>query len=284
MKKLFASAVVSFSLTGLSFGQAVVEFKSVAGNQSTSNGALDGWTVADQFGSSQYSGFVGDLGLIYADQSTVSGVSGTPLGTFRGDSDGIYNGQLGLHVFCTDSETGFVGSGADTIQNYQPHTLAAAEARYLSEGVSGYTAGGLKRAAYLMKNFLVNTVSGSDLESATMQALIWEVLTDANPNLSPNQGNYFLRNNTSNSTLNSRSNQMISLANQWIAAAQSNNWGGPDYDADGDIVIWMDEDNHSFNQSVISFNYDWSPVTPVPEPSSALMALLGAVFVLRRKR
>jgi len=265
--------------------QGIHEFKSVAGNQSTVDGSLNGWTVSDHYGTSDHNGFVGDLGLIFDNQDEVASVAGTPVGTFRGDVGELYDGLLGVHAFCTDSETSFVGSGADTVQSYQAHNLASAEQRFLDENVAGYMSGGLKRAAYLLETYYASEVAlGGDLESATMQSLIWEVLTDSSPDLSTGTGNYYLRNNTGNTMRDSRANSMIDLGNSWLADAVSNDWGGASYDPGNRVIFWQDPTALTLNQSVISLNVPELGIVIVPEPSSVLMFLMGGAMLFRRQR
>ena len=71
----------------LGVGQAaVIEFNAFSGLSSSVDGTLHGATVADQYGGSQYTSYVGHLSLMFADQSLVAEVLGTPGGTIRGDA------------------------------------------------------------------------------------------------------------------------------------------------------------------------------------------------------
>ena len=260
-------------------------YETVSGYLSSVNGALDGTTVADHYRGNNYQGFVGELGLIFADQSVVSGVSGVPSGTFRGDASDLYSGELGLVVFCIDSETQFMGAGSQQVQLYQGHSLAAAEARYIGDGVSGYLPGGLRRAAYLLDRHYAEAHAAGDLGAAAMQAAIWEVLTDSNPNVATGAGGYYVRNNTGDSTLNSRANQIIDLTGQWFVSAGNDAWGGSGWNPDSEIIFWIDPDHAGLRQSVISLNPPELGLMAVPEPSVALLASLGgALAVCRRRR
>lgn len=234
--------------------------------------------MADHYGSSDYSGFVGQLGLVFEDQTAFAGLTSVPEGTFIGDVADIYAGQYGLTVFCIDSETLFQGSGTNTPQTYAAHSYQQAEVRYTLEGVSGYTAGGLRRAAYLLESFYWDAMDGGDLGASTLQSALWEVLTDTVPSLSFGQGNYYLRNNTSNTTFNNRANQMLVLSSSWFAQAEAEDWGGSNYDPGDRVVFWLDPNSVFSNQSVISLNpiLQGQPLLSVPEPSSSLLVLLGA--------
>lgn len=266
--------------------QSTYEYRSVSGEQGTVNGALDGYTVADHYGTSSYSGYVGEMGLVFNNQSSFSGISGTPQGTFRGDAGDIYDNQVGLVVFCIDSETPFVGSGTSSVQTYVGYGLIQAEQRYLTDGVAGYTPGGLRRAAYLLETFYNTAHNGGNLEAASMQSAIWEVLTDSTPSLATGDGNYYVRNNTGNATTNQRSNDIISLTNTWFSAATADNWGGPAYNPDERVVFWIDPNDTSNNQSVISLNPVFASdyLISVPEPSAAVLLLGGGLLLLRRRR
>lgn len=261
------------------------QFNGISGINSATDGSIDGWTVADQFGSNQYSGYVGELALIFANQNDVPGGIGVPRGTFLGDAGDTYAGDLGLVVFCIDSETAFGNSGspAQTF-TYEAYAWGAAENRYLSEGVSSYQLDGLLRAAYLLETYYDEAHDGGDLGASALQAAIWEVLADASPDLSTGSGMYFVRNNTGSTTLNQRSNDIISLTSGWFAAAEAAGWGGPDYDPEGRVAFWLDPDNVTFNQSVISLVPTGMDVILVPEPGSALLLLLGGVVTLLRRR
>ncbi|MCP5535721.1 MAG: PEP-CTERM sorting domain-containing protein [Akkermansiaceae bacterium] len=276
--------IISVLATVPLYGQAVYDFHSVNGTESSADAALDGWTVADHYGTSNYQDYVGEVGLIFADQSSYSSISGTPRGAFRGDSGDTYANKLGLHAFCIDSETTFLGPETTSIQSYRPYTLAAAEQRFTDEGIVGYTPGGLKRAAYLLEQNFDQMLTGGNLGSATMQAAIWEVLTDTNLNLSLGQGNYYLRNNTGNSTYNQRANDMIALANTWFAAAKNDNWGGANHKPDNEVIFWLDPNDLMNNQSVMSLNIEGLGNTPVPEPSTSLLMAMGSLVLLRRRR
>jgi hypothetical protein len=256
------------------------------GSDPNVDGTLNGWTVADQFGTSQYAGYVGHLGVIFQDQAAFADVSGTPRGSFRGDAGGAYAGQLGLVAFCIDSETSFRGTSNQAPQNYVPNQAYTAEARYLDEGVSGYGTGGLLKAAYLLETFYDQAMSLGDLGAATLQAAIWEVLTDSTPNLAIGNGNYFLRNNTGNATQNNRANQMITQSNSWFSTALANNWGGSSYNPGDRVVFWLDSSATSANQSIITLNpyHNGAGIIAVPEPSVLVMLLPAVAIACRRRR
>lgn len=259
-------------------------FEAVSGYLTSANGALDGWTVADHYSGNNYQGYVGQMGLVFADQGSVPSGIGTPGGTFQGDAGDLYSGELGLVVFCIDSETPFQQVGTQQAQIYQAHDLATAEARYLNEGVAGYLAGGLKRAAYLMDQHYADAVAAGDLGSAALQSAIWEVLTDLTPNLSTGSGNYYVRNNTSNATYNDRANQMVALTNSWFSAANSANWGGESWTPASKVVFWIDPDQAGLRQSVISLNPAELNLTVVPEPSAAMLCVAGMAMGCGRRR
>lgn len=268
------------------WGQSALSLLPFNGGDANVDESLNGWIVPDQFGLSQYSGYVGHLGVIFQDQAAFAAVVGTPRGSFRGDSSGSYAGQLGLVAFCIDSETSFLGTSNQAPQNYTAHQAYNAEARYLGEGVSGYGTGGLLRAAYLLETFYDDAMAAGDLGAAALQSSIWEVLTDSTPDLALGVGNYFLRNNTGDATLNGRADQMITLTNTWFSTAVANNWGGSSYDPGDRVVFWLDPNATSANQSIITLNpiSNGSPIIAVPEPSSALIMLSALGLLFRRGR
>lgn len=284
MKRTVSTVIVSLLFGVVAQGQ-VFQFNSRSGVNSDTDGSLDGWTIADRLGGVDYSGYAGELSLIFANEDDLPTGLGVPRGTFLGDAEGAYADRLGLVVFCTDPNTGFLDSSSPAESfAYRPLALAAAESRYLSEGVAGYIAGGLKRAAYLIETFFDGAHAAGDREAAALQAAVWEVLTDSTPNLATGAGNYFLRNDTSQSILNLRSDEMIALTNSWFASAAADEWGGPDYDPGSRVVFWLDPTNVHLNQTVMSLNPDAATFSLVPEPSSGLLAMLGVFVGLTRRR
>ena len=268
------------------FGAAqTFDFNSISGVNPATDGSIDGWTMADHFGGSNYSGYVGELSLIFANPDDVAGGIGVPRGTFVGDAGDSYAGQLGLVVFCLDSETLFKSSATpSTTYSYEAFNFGAAEERYLAEGVSGYREGGLLRAAYLIENYYDVAHGGGDLEAAALQSAIWEVLTDATPDVSTGSGNYYVRDNTGSSLLDPRAAGVIELTSTWFAEAEAAGWGGPGYDPGDRVIFWLDPTHVALNQSVISLNPEGMAVTLVPEPGSALLVCLGAGLLLGRRR
>jgi hypothetical protein len=262
------------------------QFNGLSGVNSSTQGALDGWSIADQLGGRPYSGYAGEMALIFANESDVPDGLGVPRGTFLGDSSGSYADDLGLVVYCIDLNTEFKNSvNPSDVFLYEAHTLESAESRYLAEGVNGYRSGGLKRAAYLIENYYDSAHAAGDLAAASLQAAIWEVLTDTVPSLVPDDGDYSLRNDTIDSVLNLRSNQMVALTNAWFAAADAAKWGGADYDPGNRVAFWLDPSSVHVNQSVISINPDPEAFELVPEPSSGLLVMLGGlVSAFRRRR
>ncbi|MEP4076852.1 PEP-CTERM sorting domain-containing protein [Haloferula sp.] len=263
----------------------VFQFNGITGVNSSTDDSIDGWSIADQYGGSNYSGYAGEMSLIFANDGDVPGGLGVPRGTFVGDVGGSYADKLGLVVFCTDPNTGFRESGSPAdVFTFEAHSLASAESRYLAEGVSGYRSGGLRRAAYLIENFYDEAHAAGDLAAAALQAAIWEVLTDSDPSLSMDDGNYFLRNNSLQSVLNLRSNQMVALTDAWFADAVADGWGGAGYDPANRVAFWLDPTNIHLNQTVISLNPDPMSLSLVPEPSSGLMMMIGGVMLAMRRR
>ncbi|MEM9235907.1 MAG: PEP-CTERM sorting domain-containing protein [Verrucomicrobiota bacterium] len=261
------------------------QFNGITGVNSATDDSIGGWTIADQYLGSNFSGYAGEMSLIFANDGDVPSGIGVPRGTFVGDAGGAYAGDLGLVVFCIDINTGFreSASPAETF-SYEAHTFASAESRYLAEGVTGYRSGGLLRAAYLIENFYDAAHAGGDLGAAALQAAIWEVLTDGDPSLAPGDDNYFLRNNSPQSVLNLRTDQMVALTDTWFADAVANNWGGAGYDPGNRVAFWLDPTNVNLNQSVISLNPDTMSLSLVPEPGSALLVMIGGVLSLMRRR
>jgi hypothetical protein len=261
------------------------QFNGLSGVNTDTNDSLDGWTIADRYGGTSYSGYAGEMALLFSNDGDVSSGLGVPRGTFVGNATGSYAGKLGLVVFCTDSNTGFrESSHVGELFSYEAHSLASAESRYLAEGVGGYRSGGLRRAAYMIENYYDAAHSAGDLAAAALQAAIWEVLTDDVPSLSPDEGNYFLRNNTLQSVLNLRMNQMIALTDTWFADAVADGWGGPGYDPGSRVAFWLDPTNIHLNQTVISLNPDAMSLTLIPEPSSGLLMMFGGLMTAMRRR
>ncbi len=263
---------------------AIYQVEPVSGQVGSVNGSLNGWSVADHYGTSNYQGFIGDLGLMFVDDGSLPPIDTQSAGIFTGDSGDTYDGRLGINAFCIDSETGFVGAGSGTVVEYSAHSLGAAEARYLAEGVDGYRAGGLKRAAYLVQNYYEASRASGDLGASALQAAIWEVLTDEVASVATGDGNYYVRDNTSNGTLNSRSTQVVSLTSQWFNEAEIADWGGEDYDPGDDVVFWLDPEGLSENQSVISLNPWGAELSVVPEPALAMLVVFGMAPLVRRRR
>lgn len=283
MKSIFL-LMLTLLMSGVGYGQRF-EFNSVSGVNSATDDSIDGWSISDSFLGDEFSGYSGELALIFANDEDVPGGIGTPRGTFRGDTGAAYAGRLGLVVFCADPSTEFRSSSSPSVKfTYEAHSLASAERRYLTEGVSGYRAGGLLRAAYLIENFYDQAHAAGDAQAASLQSAIWEVLTDTTPSLSPGEGNYFLRNDTGLAVIDLRSDEMIAVTNSWFAAAIADDWGGPSYDPGNRVAFWLDPTNVNLNQSVISLNPDTDALILVPEPSSALLVMLGGLMLVGRRR
>lgn len=274
-----AIVVVSAPVLGQTYG-----FDTVSGRTTATQNALDGWVVADQVGSNRYQGYVGELGLMFNDAGIDPG--GLPPGTFRGDSGGEYEGYLGLTAFCIDADVSLNGVGAGDTQIFQAYHLTGAEGRIAAEAGTIYQPGSLARVAYLLDIFYGAAAGLGDLGAATMQAAIWEVLEDPNPNLAFGSGGYFLRNNTGDATVNDRADQMIALADQWFLAAEAAGWGGAGYSPVNSVVFWIDPESVEENQSLVSFlpaELDLE-VTPAPEPGASSLVAVGLCLVARRRR
>ncbi len=272
-----------FGLTTCGDLAAQIEFWSRSGTSDV-DGATDGTTIADQLSSNTYQGYAGEMVLMPTDPSLLDGFApGTP-GIIEGDAGDTYAGVKGLVGFCIDSETSFRTSSDQSERfSYSSHTYAQANARYISDGAAFYRPGGLLRAAYLMDKFYVQAHAAGDIEAASLQAAIWEVLYDANPNVSSGQGNYYVRNDAG-STLTGRSAQIAAQTSAWFSAANSDNWGGASYDPDDKVVFWLDPNDTNNNQSIITLN-PWAGAVPVPESGvPALLIISGAVWAFRRER
>lgn len=277
-------------ILGISCLQAAPSsFFAQSGNHSSLNGALDGTTVADQLGLSPYDGFVGELALIPVDSSALASVPSGTAGMITADNGGTFSNRRGLAGFCIDSETGFLTSSSSSSsqhRSYEALSFSSANARYLSEGTHYYLADGLKRAAYLLENFYNSAHNGSDVEAAALQSAIWEVLYDSNPNVSLNQGNYFIRTDVGNNSAKNTAKDVAAQANSWLTAAKNANWGGSTYDPANRVLFWLDPNNSQLNQSIITLNpANWTP-TPVPEAEGvALFAgSFGLLLLVRRRK
>lgn len=259
-------------------------FNTVTAVSSAADGALDGWVVPDHLRGNSYTSNIGQMGLIFADQSPLAGITGTPNGTFRGDSGGSLSNRLGLFAFCIDSESPFTATGASSTRTLDAYTVAEAESRYVGE-VSFYLPGALKRAAYLLETFGQTAHNGGNVEAAAMQAAIWESLYDSTVSVTEGNGNYYIRTNVSDSTQRSQAIATRDLANSWLGTAAANNWGGSSYDPANRVLVWMDPTNANAFQSVITMNPLPMSITPIPEPgSAALLMTIGGLLAFRRRR
>jgi hypothetical protein len=161
----------------------------------------------------------------------------------------------------------------------------AANARYLSESVTYYNDGGLKRAAYLMETFFATAHAGGGTEAAALHAVIWEVLDDETPNVSLNHGDHFIRTDPGNNPAKKLAAQVPDRANIWLGNAAAAHWGGAADDPGNHMLFWLNPTALSLNQGVITLNPEASTFSAVPEPDSSAMIAGGlAMVVLLRRR
>lgn len=259
-------------------------FLPVSGGNPAVDAALDGITVYDSFRGEQSHAYAGEMGLVFADQGAYTG-SQTPANTFRTDTEGPLSNQLGLWGYCVDWSSPWKDSTTQS-RLFRATTVAEADQIYQAQGVAGYSAGGLFRAAYLIDSYASYVNTQNHIAAAALQAAIWEVLYDANPSVSQGQGTYFLRNQLPNSDLAATMSEVLNLANGYLSAAESENWGYGSFDANNRVVVWMTTDLQTSSfQSLLTVNPQGLPVQygdPVPEPGSALLALLAAPLALFR--
>lgn len=282
----------AFGLIANAQAYVSVQFRTDMFTNDRANDALDGdSSLADHWYSQNYDGAVGELGLNFADQSTLSGV-GLPNGTYRGDttgSDQARANQLGLFGYCIASDDSFPNSNSNgsTVYTLYGYTPTEAETRYRAE-VANYRSNSLMRAAYLMEMYgqTAHNATGAsgDTLTAALQVAIWEVLYDASPNVSEGSGNYYVRTSSGDGTQRSEATAIRDQANAYLNQASSNNWGGANYDPTGKVMVWMDPTNANNFQSVITLAPDLSMLKPVPEASVAIMALGAAGLLFRRRR
>jgi hypothetical protein len=226
--------------------------------------------------------------LMPTDPNLLGGLAPNAPGLVVADAGGTYSGVRGIVGFCIDSETSFQTSSSNAdVKTYVAHSYTAANSRYngvnngSGNGVPFYRDGGLLRAAYLMDKFYESAHAAGETEAAALQAAIWEVLYDANPDVETGNGNYYVRNNTSNSGTNAVSNSIIAITDTWFATANADNWGGSGYDPTGRVLFWLDPTDTDFNQSIITLN----PWQSVPEPSVSLTLCIGfGLGLLSRRR
>ena len=262
-------------------------FHTVLGSSSTADGALDEASIADHLKTANYTGQVGEMGLIFADQAPFASISGTPSGSFRGDTGDTYGGQFGMIAYCVDSDAPFNGTNGVATKTLTAYTVAAAEARYMNE-VSYYLPGSLKRAAYLLETFGQaahdDTTNGNNA-AAAMQVAIWESLYDSTVSVTEGNGNYYVRTSYGTSTMKATTTNVRDRANAILDQAVAANWGGASYNPGNRVVVWMDPNNASAFQSILSFRAPGVNLIMVPEPASVGLAALGALaLVLRRRR
>lgn len=282
-RTLLGSALL-LALAATSSAQSL-EFWTAAGSSTNVDASLDGASINDHLVTSDYSGFVGQVGLLPTNATALSGVAPGTAGIFEGDSGGLFSGTRGLVGFDIDSETSFFTS-ANLGQTfiYQALDFATANAIFQADGVSHYIAGRLLHAAYLLESYFAAAHAGDNLDAAALQVAIWEVLYDVTPNVGTGNGNYYVRNNVGSSIDRDEANAVIATANAWLAEAALNNWGGASYDPADRVIFWLDPTNATTKGSVITLNPAGSNLVLVPEPSSALLALAGLSGALLRRR
>ncbi|QTN31300.1 hypothetical protein HZ994_02805 [Akkermansiaceae bacterium] len=282
IRKIFGAII--FVLFSSPFVTAQLEFWSISGQSADVDGAVDGLQVPDHLGGNNYNGYVGQLVIMPTDPSLMGGLTPSAPGLVEGDTGGTYQQVRGIAVFCIDSETAFLTSANQSVTHtYVGSDFATANSRYINEGVSQYRPGALLRAAYLIDRFYDQVHAAGDIEAAALQTAIWEVLYDAAPDVETGQGNYYVRNNTGNSVLDGRANQIIAITDGWFASAASDNWGGPGYDPTDRVIFWIDPTNPNNNQSVISLN-PWDGPVPVPELGTSIAFSFGLMIALLRRR
>ena len=279
-------AAIAMACSTSAFGQTggIYSFYPVSGGNSSVNAALDGITVYDSFNGHQGHAFAGEMGLVFADQAAYTGAQ-TPANTFRADADGALPNYLGLWGYCVDFNSPWKDSSSQSRQ-FRATTVSEADRIYSQQGVTGYLSGGLYRAAYLIDSFSSLVNSQGDIEATALQTAIWEVLYDSQPDVTT--GNYFVRNQLSNTTLANQMTQVRDTANGYLAAAAAENWGTDSFDPDSRAVVWMTTDlQTSAFQSLLTVNPQGMPVQygdPVPEASSLLLGMLAPLALIRRRR
>ncbi|MGB6223372.1 hypothetical protein [Haloferula sp.] len=275
---------ILLTLNSISDAAQTVNFWSAQGDSTDVNAALFGGTVFDHLGGSNYSGYIGEMALIPTEPGILSDAAPGARGMASMDGDGLYGGARGFVGFCIDSETPFLTSSSlsDTF-DYQPLSFAAANSRFQADGVNFYISGSLKRAAYMIETFYDDARAAGELGGASLQAGIWEVLYDANPSVSSESGNYYIRNNIGLTQQQNDSNAIIALVNSWFTQAESDNWGGTDYAPDDSVIFWVNSENSQTNQSIISLRVEGTPLISVPEAGSSIM-LLGSLSLLMMNR
>ncbi|MBN8460516.1 MAG: hypothetical protein J0M04_22020 [Verrucomicrobia bacterium] len=281
--RLTAIAMVSGAVASGQTG-GIYSFYPTSGGHSAVNAALDGMTVYDSFRGHDSRAYAGEMGLVFADQSSYTGAQ-TPANTFRADADGPLSGDLGLWGYCVDYSSPWTDSATQSRQ-FRATTVSDADLLYTQQGVTGYQTGGLFRAAYLIDAFASSVNAQGDTEAAALQTAIWEVLYDGQPDVT--QGSFYVRNQLSNSYQVGLMNQVRGLANGYIAAAASENWGVGSFDPDNRVVVWMTTNlQTSAFQSLLTVNPQATPVqygNPIPEPSAFLLGLVAPLALIRRRR
>lgn len=285
MKRYFPTEIILICLLlPIVEVSAQVDFWSISGQSVEVTAVVDGYDVADRLGSNDYNGYVGELVIAPTDPSLLGGLPASTLGIIETSSGGAYDSVRGLVGFCIDSETGFqTSSGLLDSKSYMALNYEEANSRYIEDGVSQYRPGSLLRAAYLIDRFYEEVHAGGDLEAAALQTAIWEVMYDATPNVGTGIGNYYVRNNTRNGTLNARSNEIIAQTTLWFNEAEADNWGGAGYDPSNRVIFWVDPNNANNNQSIITLN-PGNSITTVPEMDTVVLSVIGIPLLLIRRR
>ncbi len=278
------SLLAAYMCLGFSPLHGQVEFWSRSGTSDVDD-ATDGFTVPDHLRSNNYQGYVGEMVLMPTNPNLLNGLPPSAPGLITADSGDTYSGVRGIAGFCIDSETSFkISSSQADRKTYLALTYAQANSRYIADGVLHYLPGNLLRAAYMIDKFYQQAHAGGNIEAAALQAAIWEVLYDSTPNTNTGNGNYYVRNNTGDATLDGRANQVTSFTNTWFAAAVTDNWGGASYDPTNRVIFWLDPNNATLNQSIITLN-PWEGLVPVPESEPVLLlAFATGALAFRRRR
>ena len=283
---MFRTLLSALFLALISNSQAAqtLAFLSDKGTSTDVNEALRGVTIPDSLSGNDYYGYVGELILIPQDSGILAEATADTKGIATSDADGIFGGARGFVGFCIDSETPFLTSSSlgETFA-YQPLSFEAANARFQTDSVDQYLNGGLKRAAYMIETFYDAASAGGDFEAGALQISIWGALYDIDPDVSTGSGNYYVRNTIGSPQTQSTSNDLINLVNGWYSQAAADDWGGPDYNPDENVVFWVDPDDATSNQSIITLRVDGTPVDFVPEPgvSLTLLSSLSMLMLIR---
>jgi hypothetical protein len=234
-------------------------------------------------------------------------VGGAPSGNigvvgFTVDVAGIGGNPISaspMAAFCIElSES--VGESSYTYDSsylYQASAGRAGEAGTSSLAISPGGIGQLRaaRVRYLFDNFYQSSNLASWTENSTssnvhaFQLALWELSHDNDFSLSNTSGSLYIGSQTTAGNYTQRNNS-IALAQSWLtnvnAAGIDESYQSTTYDVFALTSVTGNTDGRGFQDLVFAAprGSEFSTLLPIPEPSSALLALSSTLLLIRRRR